>query len=169
MKKARIKKLQKQVESLCARHNVLASENSVLKNRTGVLEDLLKVCTSGPGVGSRAFCCSSGQYQDRALQNTALLPLSLSLSLSRSLHDLLAVFIPSLQQRNALVCVLERVSPDSMAAAISVTQQHGLDAETQDLLQQLPKQPMASSLTTIDQELHAQIMVLTPAKAVDFW
>jgi hypothetical protein len=55
-----------------------------------------------------------------------------------------------------------------MAAAISVAQQHGLDAEMQDLLQQLPKQPMASTLTSIDQELHADIMALTPAKAVDF-
>jgi hypothetical protein len=63
------------------------------------------------------------------------------------------------------VCVLERVNPDSMAAAINVTQQHRVDPETEQLLQQ----PMASSLTTIDQELHAQIMALTPAQAVDFW
>jgi hypothetical protein len=82
------------------------------------------------------------------------------------LRALVAAF---LQQRNALVCVLERVSPDSMAAAIGVTPEQGLDAETQDLLQQLPEQPMASSLTSIDQELHVHIMALTPAQAVDFW
>jgi hypothetical protein len=52
MRKARIKKLQKQVDALCARHNVLASENSVLKNRAGVLEDLLKVSTTGLGGSS---------------------------------------------------------------------------------------------------------------------
>jgi hypothetical protein len=57
MKKARIKKLQKQVDTLCARHNVLASENSVLKNWAGVLEDLLKVRTSGRGVAASPCCC----------------------------------------------------------------------------------------------------------------
>lgn len=67
------------------------------------------------------------------------------------------------------MCVLERVDPDSMAAAISVTQQHDVDSSTQQLLQQLPQQPMASSLTSIDRQLVAQIMALTPAKAVDFW
>lgn len=114
MKKDRVKKLQKQADALCNRHNALASENSELKKRADVLEDLLK-------------------------------------------------------QRNALVCVLERVDPDSMAAAISVTQQHDVDSSTQQLLQQLPQQPMASSLTSIDRQLVAQIMALTPAKAVDFW
>jgi hypothetical protein len=82
---------------------------------------------------------------------------------------LAAAFGTSLQQRNALVCVLERVNPDSIAAAISVTQQQSVDQETEQLLQQLPKQPMSSSLTSIDQELHAEIMALTPAKAVDYW
>ena len=49
MKKDRVKKLQKQADALCNRHNALASENSELKKRADVLEDLLKVSPPGHG------------------------------------------------------------------------------------------------------------------------